>query len=264
LSNLSPSNGPAGTVVALAGSNLTGVTGVAFGSVLATSFACDGTGSQCTATAPSNDAGTTVGVIVLAPAGASAPLSFTYSANAAVASVTANPSTTSGSSAGSATAATTPAGGGSSASGTASITEPSSGLAISYPTGWSIVAGPAGTVVSGNMGSLYTFQANNTAYQIVTNGASLQAGQGYWAYFPAAANSSIPQSGPQTLTATLPAGQYVMIGNPGGAPATVTGADSVVIFDPSANGYVPASTLAPGQGAWAISINGGTATIGGP
>lgn len=69
------------------------------------------------------------------------------------------------------------------------------------------------------------------------------------------ANSNASQRSP------LPARQYVMVGDPGTTAATVLGAYSVVTFDPSANGYVPATTLAPGQGAWAISINGGTATV---
>jgi hypothetical protein len=52
-----------------------------------------------------------------------------------------------------------------------------------------------------------------------------------------------------------------MIGNPGSTPAAVSGADSVVVFDPVGNSYVPATTLAPGQGAWVVSSSGGAVTV---
>jgi PKD repeat protein len=134
---------------------------------------------------------------------------------------------------------------------------------IGYLTGWNLISGPQGTTVTNNSGSLYTFQGGDTQYETLAPGASLQVGQGYWAYFASASTATLPAAGPQTYSVFLPAGQYVMIGNPGSTPAAVTGADSVFVFDPVGNSYVPASALAPGQGAWAISAGGGAVTVAG-
>lgn len=134
------------------------------------------------------------------------------------------------------------------------------GMPISYAAGWNIVAGPSATVVTGNLGPLYTFQAGNISYQTLPNGSSLTAGQGYWAFFPDTTISSIPFVGPQLITVTLPAGQWVMVGNPGSTAATVSGADAVYAYA-TGPGYQATATLQPGQGAWAISVNGGTVTI---
>jgi hypothetical protein len=132
------------------------------------------------------------------------------------------------------------------------------GVTVSYTSGWNIVSGPQGTVIPQASGPLYTYQAGNTAYQVVQPGSTLTAGQGYWAYFPVATTGTIPVASGQTLTISLPAGNWIMIGNPGNTSATVTGADIVYTFNGS---YQTTTTLLPGQGGWAISVNGGTATI---
>jgi PKD repeat protein len=137
------------------------------------------------------------------------------------------------------------------------------GMPINYAAGWNIVTGPAKTMVTGNLGPLYTYQPGNLNYQSLSNGALLTAGQGYWAYFDAPTSSSIPFVGPQTISVNLPARQWVMVGNPGSTTATVAGADIVYTYA-AGPGYQTATTLLPGQGAWAISLNGGIATISNP
>src|SRR5690348_8222202 len=57
-------------------------------------------------------------------------------------------------------------------------------IGITYPAGWNLIGGPDGSTVSGAMGSLFTFQAGDTAYQVVDTAAPLSACWGYWAYFP--------------------------------------------------------------------------------
>jgi hypothetical protein len=52
-----------------------------------------------------------------------------------------------------------------------------------------------------------------------------------------------------------------MIGNPGSTTASVTGADSIMTYNATTSQYASTTSLTPGQGAWAISYNGGTATI---
>jgi PKD repeat protein len=137
------------------------------------------------------------------------------------------------------------------------------GMPINYAAGWNIVAGPANTVVTGNLGPLYTYQPGNINYQPLSNGAALTVGQGYWAFFDAPATSSIPFVGPQTISVNLPARQWVMVGNPGSTTATVSGADIVYAYA-TGPGYQAATILLPGQGAWAISLNGGIAIISNP
>lgn len=137
-----------------------------------------------------------------------------------------------------------------------------SGSSVAYLSGWNIIAGPTGTTPAGVLGSFYTIQSGDSSYETLSN-QSLQAGEGYWVYFPVAISSPLPPVGSQTVTVPLPAGQFVLIGNPGTTPATVSGADLVLTFDPGGNGYVATTTLAPGQGAWAISQSGGTAIIAG-
>ena len=136
------------------------------------------------------------------------------------------------------------------------------GISVTYSAGWSIIAGPSGTVVSTAADTpLYTFQAGDTNYETVSANTPLAAGKGYWAYLPAAGTSTIPVTTTNSTTVSLPAGQWVMIGNPGDTAATVSGADTVMVYDPTSGSYTPSTQLGPGQGAWALSNNGGTATI---
>jgi hypothetical protein len=197
------------------------------------------------AIAPTLPPGTSVGVTVAGPGGTSNALSFLYVALGSSGSTGATGATGSvGSTGGSPTGSTSSGG----------------GLAVTYAASWNIVGGPTGTMVNGAMGPLYTYQAGDTAYETIANGSPLTQPQGYWAYFSSTMGGSIPASGPQTLTVTLPPGQWVMISDPGNTPATVSGADVVYTYSAS-SGYQPTTTLQPGQGGWAISVLGGTATI---
>jgi IPT/TIG domain len=176
-------------------------------------------GTACSAIAPPAPAGTTVNVTVVSAAGSSNGLPFTYSTSAI----------------------------------------PAGGVSVTYFAGWNIVGGPTGTIISGSTGPLYTYQAGNTAYQTIPPGSPLTQPQGYWAYFQVPMSGTIPAIAPQTLTVSLPASQWIMIGNPGNTTATITGADVVYIYDGAQ--YQAVTTLTPGQGAWAISVAGGVATI---
>ena len=131
---------------------------------------------------------------------------------------------------------------------------------VNYSSGWNLVSGPAGTTISGTNGSLYTLRAGDASYETVASGSPLAAGAGYWAYFNASTSMPIPAAAAQPMTLQLPAGQFVMVGDPGGTPVTVTGADTVLTYD-ATNGYQPVTKLNPGQGAWAFSANGGTLSI---
>lgn len=118
---------------------------------------------------------------------------------------------------------------------------------------------------------LYTSgEAGGNGYEQVTlaptenlPNPALSEGKGYW-YFndpQASVVFALALVGPQETTMPLPAGQYVLIANPGNTVADVTGADAVWIYDPASGTYEETTTLQPGQGAIAYSSAGGSATI---
>jgi PKD repeat protein len=141
-----------------------------------------------------------------------------------------------------------------------------SAQSVTYQVGWNLASGPAGTTFAQADGPLYTYQAGDTSYETVANTTPAAAGHGYWAYFTAPTTMSLA-GGSATLpmSITLPAGQYVMVGNPSTTQTvTVSGAEVVYTFNTASNSYSPASgtaTLAPGQGAWVYSSAGGTVTL---
>jgi hypothetical protein len=148
---------------------------------------------------------------------------------------------------------------GSSSSGSAAGSQ--SAILVSAVTGgWNLIGGPNGSAVAGASAPIFTFQAGDTSYETLASGATLKAGAGYWVDFGQATTMALPIVPAGTASVTLPPGQWVMIGNPGDAPAMISGADAVLVYDPG-SGYIQTTTLAPGQGAWAVSDNGTTATI---
>lgn len=134
------------------------------------------------------------------------------------------------------------------------------GPSVTYAAGWNLVGGPAGTTLMGANGPLYAFRAGDTSYETVSAGSPLTAGVGYWAYFNTAVTETLPMNMGQPSAMPLPAGQFVLIGNPNSVPMIVTGADTVLTYD-AVHGYQAATMLQPGQGAWAFSNNGGSLTM---
>ncbi len=131
---------------------------------------------------------------------------------------------------------------------------------LTYPPGWNLVGGPAGTVITGASGPLYGFPAGAQDYQVLPSDTPLEAGAGYWAHFDALSPQVLPASAPFGTTLELPAGAFVLIGNPRATISVVYGADVVYIYD-AVLGYESTLTLQPGQGAWAFSARGATITI---
>lgn len=142
------------------------------------------------------------------------------------------------------------------------------GGAIPYPAGWNLVAGYDGVYVFRADGPLYTLQAGDSDYEAVPSESGegltwtpLKSGVGYWAYFSQPEAVPFPP-GPHRLTfsVTVPAGQFVMVGNPFPTGATVTGADVVYSYDPD-QGYKQTTFISTGHGAWVYSAGGGTITL---
>jgi hypothetical protein len=131
---------------------------------------------------------------------------------------------------------------------------------VSLKAGWNLASFPAGTQVSGTDAPLYALPPGSSAYQTLTSPSSVPSGQGYWLHMPSPTQIALAQIGAGSATIQLPPGQTVLIGNPGDTQATVTGADVVWVYDSTA-GWTQTTTLNPGQGAFAESAAGGTATI---
>ena len=133
---------------------------------------------------------------------------------------------------------------------------------VTFSAGWNLVGGPTGTVLTGATGNIFTFQAADTAYESFAATTPLAAPQGYWAFFTASATVTLGTASSQTsVTVTLPAGHFIMVGDPFTVPVSVTGADQVLVYNPTTGQYTSATTLNVGQGAWVKSNSGGTLTI---
>ena len=144
---------------------------------------------------------------------------------------------------------------------TSTPTPTPTGPTVSLATGWSLVGGTTGTVYAGADGPLYTFQAGDTNYESLPNTTGITGGRGYWAYYFSPAVVSMNGSGTTTATIAAPASQWIMAGNPSSTTSvTVRGADAVDTWNGTA--YAQGTVLGPGQGAWVISLNGGTITLG--
>jgi hypothetical protein len=134
------------------------------------------------------------------------------------------------------------------------------GVIVTYKAGWNLVGGPDGTVFNA-ASNAYTLAAGDTAYESAPATTPVTAGKSYWIFFPSDTAVTLNGAGIGTLRQTLPAGQFVMVGNPSGVQAVaLSGADQVLSYDP-VSGYQTVTQLAVGQGAWVLSANGGTLTM---
>ncbi|HLZ72234.1 MAG TPA: hypothetical protein VKV26_20215 [Dehalococcoidia bacterium] len=128
-----------------------------------------------------------------------------------------------------------------------------SALSVTYPAGWNLVGGPAGTTLTGASGKLYTFGFRDKQYESLASDTPLTGGLGYWAYFPSGGSATLGESGPCVIAVPIGAGEWVMVGHPWATgTATVRGAERVLKYQPG-SGYVAGVTLRPGEAAWAYS-----------
>jgi hypothetical protein len=147
-----------------------------------------------------------------------------------------------------------------STSGTATTAAVSNGPSVNIQPGWNLASFPAGTTVTGADSSYYALEPGDSGYETLSSISSAHSGEGYWIHFSSGTTVPLANVGAGSVTVQLPPGQFVTIGNPGDTPATVSGADEVLVYNQTA-GYTQTTTLQPGQGAWAESASGGTVTI---
>jgi len=131
--------------------------------------------------------------------------------------------------------------------------------AITYPPGWNLAGLPAGTTLPVDA---YAWDPSVGRYSTIVAGTVLAGGRGYWVYFSSSRSVQPAADSLGLLTVQAPAGGWIMIGNPSSSVAAgVVGADVLFVWDPNAGAYQAVSRLQPGQGAWALSISGGTIAI---
>jgi hypothetical protein len=130
--------------------------------------------------------------------------------------------------------------------------------------GWNLIALPPGARFEVEPRTLLTSGADGSTYQPLDPGQGASPGHGYWVFVEAPSLLSMvrPLGDGVTVSVTAAPGEWVLIGDTTGLyPAMVTGADAIYTYDPQ-RGYEMHQLLFPGQGAWAISLNGGTITVG--
>lgn len=137
---------------------------------------------------------------------------------------------------------------------------------ITVPVGFSLVAGPAGTVLGSAIGPyLYTLRSGDSGYEMIPTNTPLLPNQGYWALFDAKTTIALPLTTGvvESRTIQMPAGHWIMVGDPFDIPVMLVGADFVDTYDP-AHGYTQqqqAVRLNPGQGALVFSFDGVMLTL---
>ncbi|HLZ70038.1 MAG TPA: Ig-like domain-containing protein [Dehalococcoidia bacterium] len=134
-------------------------------------------------------------------------------------------------------------------------------VTVTYAAGWNLVSGPDGQIFSGSDNPLYAFQPGDTAYEVLPAGSPTHAGVGYWVYFPAQTTVTLNASTATSLTITLPAGQWVLIGNPSQQTLQLHGADEAQTWDTASGTYLSVTSIGAGQGVWVYSQNGGELTL---
>lgn len=129
---------------------------------------------------------------------------------------------------------------------------PPASVDVTYPSGWNLVAGPAGTILTGADGPLYRLGSAylRNPHPSVPATTPLDAGAVYWAYFDRPTTVTLHGPG-QPLAATPVPGALVPLGNPLTVDASVTGSAHLYVYDPVGGEYHEATDLKPGQGAWA-------------
>lgn len=136
---------------------------------------------------------------------------------------------------------------------------PQPGVSATYRLGWNIIGAPSGAVLPVDA---FAWDPVAGRYMVIAAGSPLKGGTGYWAFFYATQAVALPPAGVTVARVSAPAGAWVLVGNPSDvSSATVSGADALFTYDPTAGVYAAAPALPPGAGAWARSNAGGEIVI---
>lgn len=142
---------------------------------------------------------------------------------------------------------------------------------VSYRAGLNLIGAPRGTVISSTDNPIVTFVGDTGLYREVEPGEPLEAGQGYWVRYRATepnadVGQALAEAPEMPMAIAVPAGRYVLIGNPFHTHAHVEGVDALFVYSPM-SGYQSAmlnqrfGRLSIGEGAWALSLTGGNVVL---
>ena len=149
--------------------------------------------------------------------------------------------------------------------GTVTATPTAGCASVSYAAGYNLVGGPTGTALTGSAGTLFTFQATDTNYEVI-NGNIVTAPEAFWAFFSKATTINQPCVTGNGASVTLPANHFIMVGNPFNRSIALNASGATIYtFNTATNSYstfTGSATLGVGQGAWIISPAAGTLNIG--
>jgi len=143
----------------------------------------------------------------------------------------------------------------------AAQSEPPPGYTV-ISAGWNLIstAGAATLRLPSAFGPLYTLQAGDKEYEALGLD-QLQRGAGYWAFFRDNTAVRLPPSADESYSVDVPAGQWIMVGNPStAASARIAGADTAFVYSPL-SGYRQDTLVPVGYGAFVYSASGGTITV---
>ncbi len=116
-----------------------------------------------------------------------------------------------------------------------------------YAPGWNLVAGPQGARLALHGEPLYSLDGAQPQYADNGEGVA-QSGEGYWVFY-STGQTLLLVGVPQAVTQVhVNAGEWATLGNSGAKPASVRGADLVLVYDPQ-GGFQPAGLVQPGQAA---------------
>jgi hypothetical protein len=130
---------------------------------------------------------------------------------------------------------------------------------VTYAAGWNLIGGPDGTDVSGTDADLWQL-APDGSFESVPSDEPLTGGQGYWAFFSAGTQLSLPAADAAATEIDAPAAAWTLVGNPTTEPVSIGGVSAAYGYDP-ATGYSPVSLLAPGRGALVLPDDAGQVTL---
>lgn len=130
--------------------------------------------------------------------------------------------------------------------------------APTFPAGWNLVSNTgSGNILVGTDGPVYCPHGHDDMPEVVPPGSAM-VGPACWAFFDQPTTEFLA-TGQVTLYphGSLPAGQWMLIGNPSALfPARAPAGTIVEIWDPSTNSYQRTTAMPPGQGAWAWAYSG--------
>ncbi|MHB8573878.1 MAG: hypothetical protein ACYDCQ_00960 [Dehalococcoidia bacterium] len=135
---------------------------------------------------------------------------------------------------------------------------------VTYPVGWNIVGGPAGSEFPV---TLYRWEPERNQYASLAPNTPVERGRGYWAYFSQPTTVLLAGDSGSSMPSG-PGQQYLLIANPSSSqcaginvgPPMPPGSSrgpvvlSVYTYDPAQGSYSSGAgaLLTPGEGAWVV------------